>query len=359
MSWRWSAPDVEMKLSCAGSWHRLRWHAGQVDLLDHPDLAAEQVLVALGGAEPACLSYLQLWHEALADGGFLGEWVDDTLLTEARLSWLAMALERLRMEGFHEFLRPLPAARAERMGQFIHRFPRPWLDRAASAVAESVANGSGVICDQAPGLLPAAVAHRLRRAFVASVGGRYMTLGAAALVPLTISVDDTRPISVTGALTGAHRAVTITVGARWLYRVWAAGASNVGGHLVLGAEPVDAAPGHQLRAVIVTWPALDTAQLEERTLSHDGLDWTFWPGDRLVVGAQHIGYRAFEAHKPDDQSSHGCVRLDVAGQEATELSLNQTMEWGNGLTGPQVVHAPRHDPSCQLGLFDQVNQLGL
>jgi hypothetical protein len=266
--------------------HNLRWNRGSVHLLDHPDLDAELAMVGLGGPEPTCVSLHHLWNDAMVDGGFLGEWVDDTRLTPAWFSWLAMALERMRSEGFHEFLRVLPPARAQRMGEFLDRFPLPWLDRAAAGISERVFEGEGVGCEMAPLLLSTAVSHRLRRAFVDAVGGRQLAVGAAALVPLRLSV--TAPIQagdpqadprlgggpatgpmvtghdrlVEGALSGPDRGISLAVDRRWLHRVWGAGAAVIDGHLVVAIEPAGEAeasaasePGavRTAQAQLVTW----------------------------------------------------------------------------------------------------------
>jgi len=278
LTWSATAPPLHLEVACGPDRHRLEWRQGQVLLADHPDLAAERALVALGGPQPACLARLQLWQEAVADGGFLAEWVEEAHLSAARLSWLGMALERLRLEGFHEFLRHLPPARAERMGQFLHRFPRPWLDRAACAVSAAVVEGDGVRCGLAPELVTQAVAHRLRRSFVDSIGGRLTAWGAAALVPLAITVSPDGGPAVAGSVTGPGRSVTITVGRGWLHQVWGAGAAVIDGHLVLALDP---APEAGSQATVVVWhrpepatgdrPAL--ASIEIAAASHDGRRW--------------------------------------------------------------------------------------
>jgi hypothetical protein len=213
--------------------------------VDHPELEAERAFVALGGEKPACLAQLDLWTEAVTDGGFLAEWIDESQRTRARRSWLRMALERMRNEGFHEFLRHLPLARAERMGHFLDQYPPTWHDRAAATVAEAIVEGPGVICPHGPRLLPEAIANRLRRSFVASVGGDQLSVGAAALVPLAITVDDGAEVSIGGALNGPDRGVAINVSTAWLHRVWGAGASLAGGRLVLDR--------HDRGLTIVTW----------------------------------------------------------------------------------------------------------
>ncbi len=249
-----------MAVGCEGRRHRLRWRQGRLELLDHPELEAELAMVGLGGPEPACVSLLHLWDEAVVDGGFLAEWVDETRLSPSWFSWLAMALERMRSEGFHEFLRGLPPARAQRMGQFLDSFPLPWIDRASATVSLAVADGAGVVCDHAPDLLAAGVSHRLRRAFVDAVGGRQLAVGAAALVPLRIVVEPGVDPSIGGSLTGTDRGVTLVVDRSWLHRVWAAAGPVVDGRLTLELAPdepsgssVSAVSGVSAAATLVGW----------------------------------------------------------------------------------------------------------
>lgn len=277
LRWWETAAPVELELTCGHAEHRLRWHRGAVTMLDHPDADAEAALVALGGDEPPCLTMLRLWELAVADGGFLEEWVDDAHLSAARLSWLTMALERLRSEGFHEFLRSIPTHRAEPMGRFVHRFPRPWLDRAAAAVAETIIDGDGVICTNAPGLLRVAAAQRVRRAFVASIGGSGvagLSLGAAALVPLSVAVGSDGPdaAAITGTVTGAGRSISITVDERWLHQVWAAGAAVVDDRLVLALTGANAVDGVQALATVVEWED-GSPSLTSRKAGFDGGRW--------------------------------------------------------------------------------------
>lgn len=253
-TWRDVAPDLEFSVGCEGGTHRIRWHSGQIQLLDHSELEAELALVAFGGAEPTCVSRYHLWNDAMADGGFLGEWVDETRLSPSWFSWLAMALDRMRAEGFHEFLRRLPPARAQRMGEFLHCFPPAWLDRAAAGVSEAVVEGDGVSCEFAGPLLSTAVSNRLRRSFVDAVGGRQLSVGAAALVPLRLqvtgSVGADRACVAEGLLIGPERGVVLAVPATWLHRVWAAGASVIDGHLVIDMDPAHGS------AQVVRWESV-------------------------------------------------------------------------------------------------------
>ena len=258
MDWTGAKP-LALTIECEGGRHALRLDGATLDLLDHPDLDAELALIAFGGAEPACVALNRLWSEAVADGGFIAEWVDETRMTAAWFSWLAMALDRMRAEGFHEFLRRLPPARAQRMGEFLHRFPTPWIDRASAVVSERIFEGDGVDCVHAAPLIATAISNRLRRAFVDAVGGRQLAVGAAALVPLTISTSITDPPQVEGVLRGDGRGVAIGVAKTWLHRVWALEGAVIDGQLVLALDPmtVEVSPGRpidgSMLATVVGW----------------------------------------------------------------------------------------------------------
>jgi hypothetical protein len=260
-----------MVVACGRDRHRLRWRAGQVETVDHPELDAELALVALGGEEPTCVARYRLWNEALADGGFVAEWIDETRLSPAWFSWLAMALERMRTEGFHEFLRALPPARAQRMGEFLDHFPLPWIDRAAAEVNRRLTEGPGVVTAEAGPLLAQAAAQRLRRSFVDAVGGRQLAVGAAALVPLRPAVVAGAAPAVAGTLTGPERGVDLSVDRTWLHRVWAAGASVIDRRLVLALDP---GPGGPL-ATMVDWPDGGSGPpvLITRPVRHTGAAW--------------------------------------------------------------------------------------
>lgn len=255
------AEDLALVVRCEGADHRLSAVGSSLVLDAHQDLDAELAMVALGGAEPICIARYRLWADALADGGFLAEWVDETRMSPTWFSWLAMALERMRAEGFHEFLRRLPPARAQRMGEFLHHFPPAWIDRAAALVSSAVFDGDGVVCRDAEALLVTATANRVRRAFVDAVGGRQLAVGAAALVPLKIislndtGLNDTAPNdtavapAASGCLRGAERGVRVAVAPTWLHRVWAVGAAVIGGRLVLALDQADVTP----MATVVSW----------------------------------------------------------------------------------------------------------
>jgi hypothetical protein len=265
MGWYDHVPDASVVVDCEGGRHVVRWSAGDLALDAHPDVAAERVLVALGGTPPACLAVADLWEAAVADGGFLWEWAAGDI-GPARRAWLQTALERVRNEGVQEFLHRLPIRRAERMGRVLAMLPPTMVDRAAMAVAWRLEADPDPSLDEP---LAEAVGRRLRRAFVASVGG----LGGvqtAALVPLRWRVEGrSHPPAVTGRLAGRSSAVVVTVGASWLAHVWARQVTVVEGAMVLAATEREGG----LDTTMLQWrPAGGGLEPHLRTVSVEHVD---------------------------------------------------------------------------------------
>ncbi|MCP5028710.1 MAG: hypothetical protein GY929_20745, partial [Actinomycetia bacterium] len=264
--------DLEHTVMCGGGAHILRWHGGELLLDQHPDIDAERALVAFGGEAPACVARYELWREAVADGGFLGEWAHRHEIGRDRIWWLKVAIERMRAEGVQEFLRDMPRSSAARMGQFITSFPQSFVDQAAAEVARRRLSGGGVGYPGADRLIEEGVALRVREAFARSVGGTHLSLGAAALVPFRPQVTDATEPSITGVLHGRNSRVEVVVPAAWLSRVWGRGAAVVDGHLILD---VDDETG---LATVVAWqreaPGRFQPALEKRVLSHGSAGWS-------------------------------------------------------------------------------------
>jgi hypothetical protein len=64
--WLGLAP-VELPVECAGHSHRLRWAAGELSALEHPDAERERMLAALGADPYACLEIVDLWNRHADD----------------------------------------------------------------------------------------------------------------------------------------------------------------------------------------------------------------------------------------------------------------------------------------------------
>ena len=60
-------PNCEALVPCGQGRHVVRWEAGELRLLSHPDAEAELVLAALGGEKPRCVEVAQAWGRHAED----------------------------------------------------------------------------------------------------------------------------------------------------------------------------------------------------------------------------------------------------------------------------------------------------
>ncbi len=217
--WAHRLPDVALTLDCSGQAHLLRWSGGRVRAEGHPDLAAEEALAAFGGELPACVDAVRRWRQAVADGGFLLDWCDTDLDDVVYRHHLRVALNRLRAEGVQDLLRGIPPRRAEAMGQFLLRFPQPWVDRAALAVVRR-GRGSAVEVRLAQAI-DRAVQVRARSAFVRSLARWSAVVRPAALVRFDcVVVGWDQPAEVRGELDGTASWCRVALSPRWLVEAW-------------------------------------------------------------------------------------------------------------------------------------------
>ncbi|MGD0700804.1 MAG: hypothetical protein ABSA02_13065 [Trebonia sp.] len=66
-AWFGCLPSCEAYLPCGQGRHIVRWEAGELRLLSHPDPEAELVLVALGGEKTRCVEVAQAWGRHAED----------------------------------------------------------------------------------------------------------------------------------------------------------------------------------------------------------------------------------------------------------------------------------------------------
>ena len=64
--WAASGP-AEVTWRCGDQQHRLRWQAGRLTAVDHPEAEGELVLGALGGDQPDCIRLLRAWGDHCDD----------------------------------------------------------------------------------------------------------------------------------------------------------------------------------------------------------------------------------------------------------------------------------------------------
>ena len=246
----WAAfPAAEAVVGCGTLEHTLSWSQGRLVAVDHPDLEAERVLVALGGAKPQCLATVEAWHahEDDLDVLVLGpRSPGESLAADTKDDdddWLQSLLPggsgRFRPTGPPQ---PPPGgpggsgARRIADGGRIRRdellelfaLGPAFQQRLSAAVAWAWSADGPHATDwaaQTPRLV-AALAGRL-----APVAGRWLGLESDQVraEPWTgpgwgrVRVDDTGPELVVSA--------SLPIG--WLARVWASGLAGVDGHLVI------------------------------------------------------------------------------------------------------------------------------
>jgi hypothetical protein len=252
MAWYDGLGDVSAVLDCHGERHRVRWHRGRLQLEDHPDPGAEVVLAALGAPMPACVQLLDLWREAISDGGFLSEWAQREHVEPGRRGQLEVALIRLRREGVQDLLPELDIRRAERMGVMLARFPSDLVERAALAVARRLVRRSDLPRHELGPWLAHAIRVRARSAFVRSLADWRTYARPAALVPFHCAVGVGVTPAASGQLHGRASFLEVLLDARWLLDVWARGMAIDDGSLVLDAER---GPGGRWSVLSVDWRA--------------------------------------------------------------------------------------------------------
>lgn len=252
MAWYDGLSDVEVDVDCVGNRHRVRWHRGWLQLLDHPDAEAELVMSALGASLPPCLQLLGMWRQAVHDGGFFSEWAQREHPEPARRHQLEVALNRLRREGVQDLLPELDVRRAERMGVMLARFPPDLVERAALAVMQRLVRRAELPHHELAPWVAHAIRVRARSSFVRSLAGWRDHARPAALVRFTCAVGVGVAPWASGRLCGRASSVEVLVDARWLLDVWARGLAVDDGALVLDAEY---APGGGWSVLAVDWRA--------------------------------------------------------------------------------------------------------
>jgi hypothetical protein len=251
MAWHDGLPDAGLDVECHGRAHRVRWHRGHLQLLDHPELGSEAVLAALGGDPPPCLQVLDLWRAAVADGGFLAEWARREDADPGRRNRMLGALARLHREGVQDVLPELEVARAARMAVVLACFPHDLVDRAALAVAQRVLRQPAFAEHELTPWLAQAVRVRARSAFVRSLAGWGHRARPAALVRFACRVGVGVTPTVTGRLDGSASWSEVVLDLDWLLRVWGQGLAVVDGRLVLDAVPTAGHADGAARSLLV------------------------------------------------------------------------------------------------------------
>jgi hypothetical protein len=257
-AWFHSLPSCEAYLPCGTGRHIVRWEAGELRLLSHPDVEAELVLAALGGEKARCVEVAQAWERYAADLSVLTvgprgpadeiavSWDDVDAAQASRFGGSsAYGHPRARRTGGPGSLRgpgpmtpPIPARYQQAMQD------REQASQRRNDMLSLLALGYGFqvrligqVAEAASGLTPEA-ADKSRPSLVAALTARlapvaeeWLGIDPGQVVVTLHHGPGWGSAELTGR--GEQRRLRVSLPAGWLARVWAAGLTLTGRHLVV------------------------------------------------------------------------------------------------------------------------------
>jgi hypothetical protein len=258
-AWFHCLPRCEAYLPCGAGRHIVRWEAGELRLLSHPDPEAELVLAALGGEKARCVEVAQAWERHAEDLSVLAigprgpadeiavSWddVDAALRAPQSGGWTAYAP---LAGGIHPHPGPGPGprpmtppvpARYQQALQDRERAARRRNDmlsllalghgfqvRLIGQVAEALGGRPEEAMEKVRPSLVAAITARL-----APVAEEWLGIDPGQVVVTLHRGPGWGSAELTGR--GEQRRLRVSLPAGWLARVWAAGLALTGRHLVV------------------------------------------------------------------------------------------------------------------------------
>ena len=252
-------PPCEALVPCGQGRHVIRWEAGELRLLSHPDAEAELVLAALGGEKARCVEVAQAWGRHTEDLSVLAIGprgpADDIAISWDDVDAAASAAQRGGPVGY-----PSPTGRPRRglrpmatpptaVAQSRPRYQQSMQDweqaaRLRSDILSLLALGYGFQV-RLIGQVTEAHAGRPEEA-MEKIRPRLVAAIAARLAPVAeqwLGIDPDQVVvtlhrgpgwgsaELTGR--GEQRRLRVSLPAGWLARVWAAGLALTGRHLVV------------------------------------------------------------------------------------------------------------------------------
>jgi hypothetical protein len=276
----WTAfGPAEATLRCGDQQHRLRWEAGRLTAVDHPEAEGELVLGTLGGDQPDCIRLLRAWGERCDDLDVLmlgPRSATDTLTVDSRDA------ERLRMAlpGWTGYP-PVPGLAP---GGVIPGMPLTWGSlwsrtlRSFAVNARSLSRGTATY---GPG--PAAGAARVAR-FHTTHAGAFLSHGpgrARAFVP-GMSQDLDRELA-----RRAELLELLALGPAFQFRLCATVADAWSDRDPRTARPaLTAALAGRLAPAVAAW--LHVSPDEVQVSLAEGPGGLFWDGDRWRAGVRWV-----------------------------------------------------------------------
>ena len=256
-AWFDSLPSCQALLPCGQGRHIVRWEAGELRLLSHPDAEAELVLAALGGEKARCVEVAQAWGRHAEDLSVLAIGPRGPA-DEIAVSWRdvdedAQPTQRTGQApspgGPIRRGRPTAGPPAPTVGSARARYQQAMQDRERAArrrndMLSLLALGYGFQVRligqvaEAHADRPEEAMEEIRPRLVAAIAAR---LAPAAEGWLGIDPDQVvvtlhrGPGWGSAELTGRgeQRRLRVSLPAGWLARVWAAGLALTGRHLVV------------------------------------------------------------------------------------------------------------------------------
>ena len=252
-------PRCEAYLPCGQSRHIVRWEAGELRLLSHPDPEAERVLVALGGEKSRCVEVAQAWERHAEDLSVLAIGprgpADEIAVSWDDVDADAQGSQRGAQAG------PLPPGRSGRRQRLMAGSTSPTVAQALARQQQAMQDAERATRRRNDMLSLLALGHgfqvrligqvaeaqadrpeetmeTIRPALVAAITARLAPLAEEwlGIDPDQVVVTLHRgPGWGSSELTGRGglRRLRVSLPAGWLARVWAAGLALTGRHLVV------------------------------------------------------------------------------------------------------------------------------
>jgi hypothetical protein len=240
-AWFDCLPRCEAYLPCGQGRHIVRWEAGELRLLSHPDPEAERVLVALGGEKSRCVEVAQAWGRRAEDLSVLAIGPRGPA-DEIAVSWDDVDADAQGSQRGGQARTWSPAAAMARHQQAMQDAERAAGRR--NDMMSLLALGYGFQVRligqvaEAHADRPEETMEKIRPPLVAAITARLAPLAEQGL-----GIDPDQVVvtlhhgpgwgsaELTGR--GGQRRLRVSLPAGWLARVWAAGLALTGRHLVV------------------------------------------------------------------------------------------------------------------------------
>ena len=202
MSWPRGVAPLRVAIRCQGATHHVLWRRGSFVLEDH-DVAADAIVVALGGDRPPCLELLRSWRLGYVE-------VEQPRRSAGLVRALSSLAGWMAGGGPHPAVLPEPLRRL-REASILHTWGRGLRDDRARLESQQA-------------FLDRAISRRL-----ADVARLHLPSPHIAL--------DLGVAHGSATAEGDGRSLLVRVAPSWLTSVWVPGLESRGGGFVIAAQP--------------------------------------------------------------------------------------------------------------------------